>query len=322
MKPRLLQWLRCPECQSPLQVKINQEQHGEIKEGQLWCQCGQQYPIVNFIPRFVNTDSYAGNFSFEWKIHRRTQIDTGNKKVSHNYFIEKTGFDIDRIQSKLVLDVGVGAGRYADVVEKAGGEVIGIDISYAVDAAFENLGLRENVHLIQADVFSLPLRGAVFDYVYSIGVLHHTPDTKSAFLRLPPLLKSGGKVAIWVYSAYYWPPGSIRETANQIWRKVEAYLPQRLLYALCYVTLPLFLLDKIPLRRQLFHLALPGLYHLCPPSSHDKDLKTRILDTFDWYSPKYQWKHTYPEVFQWFREAEMAKIEVLDHEVAVKGIKP
>ena len=59
-----------------------------------------------------------------------------------------------------------------------------------------------------------------------------------------------------------------------------------------------------------------------PVYSHKKDLKERILDTFDWNSPTYQSKHTYPEVYRWFREAGLTEIEPLDVEVAVKGLRP
>ena len=48
----------------------------------------------------------------------------------------------------------------------------------------------------------------------------------------------------------------------------------------------------------------------------------RWLDTFDWYSPKYQWKHTYEEVEGWFREAGLVEIHRGEFPVSVRGIRP
>jgi hypothetical protein len=64
------------------------------------------------------------------------------------------------------------------------------------------------------------------------------------------------------------------------------------LYALSYLAVPLYFIYKIPI---LGHV-LRNLF----PISMRPEPRWRILDTFDWYSPKYQWKHNYPEVFNWF----------------------
>jgi hypothetical protein len=48
----------------------------------------------------------------------------------------------------------------------------------------------------------------------------------------------------------------------------------------------------------------------------------RVLDTFDWYSPKYQSKHTYEQVFRWFEDCGLDSLRVLHTPVAVRGRKP
>jgi len=58
-----------------------------------------------------------------------------------------------------------------------------------------------------------------------------------------------------------------------------------------------------------------------PRTSSDPRFQWRVLDSFDWYSPVYQSKHTYPEVVRWFREAGLRDIVPLDDEVAVAGRK-
>jgi SAM-dependent methyltransferase len=120
-------------------------------------------------------------------------------KHSEKEFMAKTGFSQELLAGKLVLDAGVGAGRYTDVASRWGADVVAVDLSFAVEAAQRNFGVRKNVWIAQADIGSLPFRDGSFDVIFSIGVLHHTPDTRAYFAKLVPLLKPGGVIAIWVY---------------------------------------------------------------------------------------------------------------------------
>jgi SAM-dependent methyltransferase len=206
--------------------------------------------------------------------------------------------------------VGCGTGRFAEIVLKYGGEVVGVDLSFAVDAAFKNVGEHSSMHILQADVFRLPLRAERFDLVYSLGVLHHTPDCKKAFSRLPRYVKPGGRTVITVYSR----TNKVYVAVTDLWRKLTTRLPKRLLYALMHVAIPLYYLYRIPGFRYI------GLAVF--PISMDPRWRWRVLDTFDCYSPRYQSYHTYPEVFRWFEEAGYRKIRVLEPAVTVVGEKP
>ena len=127
MKPELINVLCCPECQGSLHPHDLQEKDGRWQSGSLECQCGQRYPIRDFIPRFVTDDAYVDNFSYEWTIHSKTQIDSRASSRSWTTFFEKTGITPESLRGKRVLDVGVGSGRFADVASKCGADVIGID---------------------------------------------------------------------------------------------------------------------------------------------------------------------------------------------------
>lgn len=310
MKLDLLNILCCPTCQRDLELQVGIEEENEIKEGKLICRtCHKFYPITHFIPRFVSSEEYAENFGFEWAKHRLTQLDDQYSNQSYMAFQKKTGFGPEDIKDKWVLDVGCGMGRFMDVVEKMGGTVVGIDLSRAVDVARENLGDRSSTHFVQADVFKLPFKISTFDVIYSIGVLHHTPDCALAFQQVPPLLQSQGQIAVWVYTQ-----GNLPDKFSDQWRKVTARLPNRFLYLLCYVAVFFYYLYKIPLLGYIMRRILPVSEH--------PDWRWRILDTFDWYSPKYQSKHTYPEVFGWFQNAGLINIDLLDTPVSVRGQKP
>lgn len=299
MKHRLLQILACPDCGRDLSLAAAVEAGDDIVEGTLRCSpCSQTFPIREGIPRFVDVDAYADTFSFEWKTFHDVQIDILNARAeSEETFIVKTGWNAEDLEGKLVLDAGVGAGRFAEVASRWGGEVVGVDLSFAVDAARANLGERQNVHLVQADLFRLPFRENTFDAMYSIGVLHHTPDTKRAFETLVPLLREHGEFAVFLYAYGHY------HFFSDLWRKITTRIPHRIVYYLSSLAIPLYYLYKVP------GLGL-GFSFVFPMSQHPNP-RWRWLDTFDWYTPKYQHKHTWPELYRWFEENGFGEIRLL-----------
>ena len=279
--------------------------------------CGRFYPVRNDILRFVEDDQYAVNFSHEWTVHRTTQLDRDSHKESESTFRAKTGWTPEHVRGKRVLDVGCGMGRFADVVLRWGGEVIAVDLSFAVDSAKRNLASSTKFHAVQASVFDLPFRPESFDLIYSPGVLHHTPDCEQAFKRLPRLLRPGGGIAICVYSSHSFPADSIDERRDRFYRQVTTRMSPRSLHALCR------LMCRLPMKHRAFwHMVLPGfIFHGIPRLSQHPDYEWRVLDLFDWYSPAYQSKHSYPEVCRWFREAGLIDIVPLNFDVSVRGRK-
>src|SRR5258705_3664467 len=179
MKARLQQLLACPRCKGELALKADESNGDEILAGLLRCaSCGVDFPIRGGIPRFVGGDAYAESFGDEWHRFRTVQMDSANgTRESADGFRLKTGLGREDVRGRLVLDAGVGAGRYAEVMTRWGAEVVGVDLTRAVDAAAQNLRGVPTAHLVQADIFALPFSDETFDLAYSIGVLHHTPDT-------------------------------------------------------------------------------------------------------------------------------------------------
>ncbi len=306
--PEVLGILRCPRC------------HGSLLDtgGGLSCQaCECSFPFVNGVVQFVESEKYAGSFGFQWHKYARTQLDNDHNHDSEISFQRKTGFEPQEISGKLVLDVGCGMGRFAEVASRWGARVMGVDLSVASEVAARNLADRASVSIFQADLFSLPFAPESFDYIYSIGVLHHTPSCEQAFKSLIPLLKPGGRIAIWVYSGYNkW------YRFSDFYRKFTCRLPDRWLHALCQVAVPLYYVHRALRRLPLVgHFSSGLLCYLLPvsllPSRH-----SRVLDTFDWYSPRYQSKHTYEEVFRWFESCGLGELRVLHEPIAVQGRKP
>jgi hypothetical protein len=65
-----------------------------------------------------------------------------------------------------------------------------------------------------------------------------------------------------------------------------------------------------------------GLLEHVFPINHQSDPEARLLDTLDWYSPKYQSKHTYEQVFRWFESCGLRDLTVGNDPIGVRGRKP
>lgn len=302
MKKILLDILACPQCKKSLELHDPLFIKGEIKAGNLKCKsCDMIFPIKDFIPRFVDTDKYVDTFSFEWNKFYDVQIDIlNNTKESERTFKWKTGWMPEDIRGKWILDVGVGAGRFADIVSMWGGKVIGVDLSFAVNAAYQNIGHRDNVHLIQADLHKLPFNENTFDKIYSMGVLHHSPDTEKAFKAIVPYLQKEGELAVFLYAKGFC------NYFSDIWRQLTTKLPVKLVYCLSAMAGPLYYIHKIPFLGKAIQFIMP--------MANWPNWKWRWLDTFDWYTPKYQWKHTWPEVYKWFKIENFTEIELFQED--------
>ena len=309
LSAELLDILRCLGCGGAL----NSDQKG----GYACSSCGQAYPNMRGIARFVDPDNYANSFGFQWHRYSRTQLDTNEVRESDRHFRIKTGLKPEELEGKLVLDVGCGMGRFAEVATRWGARVVGIDLSAAAEMAAQNLTDREFV-AFQADVFALPFAAASFDVIYSLGVLHHTPDCEAAVKVLGKYLKPGGTLAVWLYSGYNkW------YRFSDFWRQYTHKMQPETLHSMLKVAVPvLYNLDrglhKIPLAGP----AIAGAIHHVFPVNRQSDPEARVLDTFDWYSPKYQSKHTYEQVFRWFEDMGLEDLHVAEVPISVRGRLP
>ncbi|HVT03855.1 MAG TPA: methyltransferase domain-containing protein [Thermoanaerobaculia bacterium] len=104
-----------------------------------------------------------------------------------------------------VLDLGCGTGQMSLYLARPGRVVIAADLTRASlrlgAAAARRFGL-EGVQFIETDLHKPGLRRDSFDVVYSSGVLHHTPDPRSAFARLAKLARPGGMIVLGLYNAF------------------------------------------------------------------------------------------------------------------------
>ena len=311
MKYKLLDILICPKCKVNLDLECVKEGAGQIREGFLYCTKNRcKYPIINYVPRFVDNDLYVDTFSIQRQYTRRYFKYFEKDRRGYLHFLPTTGFNKEDLKQGMTLEAGCGYGRFLDVVENMGGEIVGFDLSIdSIELAQDFVGFREKVHLIQCDVFNPPFREGYFNRIFSIGVLHHTPDTHAAFHALVPLLKKNGEIAIWVY------PPELVSSPNR-WRVFTNKLPHNVLISWCVVNETLFYwLRRLPGVGWRFNKIVPGCVKF------DFTFWMRVISDLDSLSPRYAHTHTPIEVKEWFVESGLKDIEVLPRRTSVKGRK-
>jgi SAM-dependent methyltransferase len=264
VKEKLLDLLACPTCGGDILLAYASRYDGlEIIDGVLTCRkCTREYTVVGGVPRFADLAKIeedkaetAGNFGWQWT--HFTQEDT---KYSEQFLGWLQPVTPDFFKDKIVLEGGCGKGRHTKLAATWGAkEVVGIDLGLGVDSAFALTRDLPNAHIVQCDIFKLPLKKA-FDYAFSVGVLHHTPDPKMAFISLASKVKKGGHISAWVYGAENneW----ISKYVNPVRTRFTSRIRQPMLYQLSKLpTLGVFLTTKL-IYRPLNAVSKPFASHL------------------------------------------------------------
>ncbi len=205
MKEKLLDLLACPTCGGDILLAVaTKYDDKEIIEAVLTCKkCVREYKVVRGVPRFVDLTKIeedkaatAENFGWQW-----TNFTQEDPKYNDQFLGWLQPVKKEFFEGKVVLEGGCGKGRHTKLAAEWGAaEVVGIDLGDGVESAFALTRNLANAHVVQCDIFKLPLKKA-FDYAFSVGVLHHTPDPKRAFISLAGKVKSGGNISAWIYGA-------------------------------------------------------------------------------------------------------------------------
>jgi ubiquinone/menaquinone biosynthesis C-methylase UbiE/uncharacterized protein YbaR (Trm112 family) len=307
MKRDLLTVLSCPNCLCELALKADSEHDGEIETGILTCiKCAKTFPVVRHVPRFVSKDNYSSSFGLQWNQFRKTQLDSySGHPISRKRFFEFTGWDAAELKGKLVLDVGCGAGRFAEIALSCGAHVVAVDYSSAVDACWENHRDKPGFQIVQADIYHLPFRPEQFDFVYCLGVLQHTPDVKASFMALNQQVRPGGRLAVDVYPKLlrniFWSKYWIRPLTKRI-SSTKLFSIVRLMVMILFPISSIII--RIPLIGNKLKYGIPIVnYTGVLPLSPEQQKEWSLLDTYDMLSPAHDHPQSASTLNQWLQEA-------------------
>ena len=224
------------------------------------------------------------DFGSEWsRFDQSSLLAAGQAEGFDDYF---HSFPWDSLPPDSIgADLGCGSGRWASLVAPRVGHLRLVDPSGdALAVARRNLSNAMNVSFHQASVDGLPFEEGSLDFAYSLGVLHHVPDTAEAIHSVSRILKSGAPFLVYLYYAFDNRPKWFRAIwkASDMLRRFVSRMPVRLKNLVCE---GIALLVYLPLARAALLLErlgmLPDSWPLAYYRNHEYYvMRTDALDRF------------------------------------------
>ncbi len=294
----ILERLRCPECGRPVETADTGDgitcpvgHHHRQSNGYLDCSS----PATSE----GSTERTFASFGFEW--NHFDDVRDEDEEFAEVYFRD---LDLDDLEGKVGLDAGCGKGRYSRFLARHLGALVALDGSSAVEAAARNLSGNPAVLVVKSDLRAAPFAPESFDFIASLGVLHHLDDPRAGFEGLMGYLAPGGQVLVYLYSRPSSP--GLRALALRVaaaLRTVTVRLPHRVLKAFSApIAIGLYL-----------GVVLPGQYGerwrvdslagLPMAAYRGKPARSLVLDTFDRLSAPVEHRYVWTELAPWFDEA-------------------
>ena len=149
----------------------------------------------------IEPHTVAG-FGDEWRRFDQSPVtETEGQEQFERYF---RIFPWERLPRDAIgFDMGCGSGRWAMRVAPRVGQLLCVDASReALNVARRNLSGHANCELVHASVDEVPIADASMDFGYSLGVLHHVPDTVAAVRVCAQKLKPGSPLLLYLYYAF------------------------------------------------------------------------------------------------------------------------
>ncbi len=286
--------LRCPTCGHHL---------ADADEGSLGCDNGHRFcwrdGYVDFSHEAASegsTERTFASFGYEWNAF--DEVRGEDQQFAEIYFRD---LDLAALRGKVGLDAGCGKGRFTRILAAHLDAEVALDGSSAVEAAGRNLADRDNVLVVKSDLRNAPFAPGGFDFISSLGVLHHLDDPFEGFKRLVGLLAPKGQILLYLYSRPATP--GVRSIALQ-----AATLARRVTVRMSH---PMLKRVSTPVAGCLYGaLVLPGrwgqkhqvagLTRLPMDTYRDKPFRSLVLDTFDRLSAPVEHRYVWSELAPWF----------------------
>jgi SAM-dependent methyltransferase len=329
MKKQLLEVVACPRCGGGFKL-INEvvDARGNILSGSLTSACGAVYGVEKGLPILLSEEERASDvadsFGFEWETWHKGGFEDGTvfgRTIQEDVdsFFDGLKITETSLEAKLVLDGGCGSGALTVELARRYPQTtfIGIDVNASIVEIQRKADDLPNLHIVRGSIFALPFRDETFDFVWSNGVIHHTGDTLAAFESLTKVVKSKGRLYVWVYERKFSPFVGLRHMLAPF--KVWDWSHKRL-YSVCQF---LSGLTWVAIQPLVWLAGIPGLKNngRWKVISRNRSYKELTITWFDVLSPKYRDTYATREVKAWFEKRGFTELATTWWPVGVSGLR-
>jgi ubiquinone/menaquinone biosynthesis C-methylase UbiE len=342
----LINYIVCPKCYKGFTLKSEKYENKEIVNGLLVCFNGHKFRIIRGIPRLVIDETTGfvkteAAFSSKWKKYNKFYHQKNWFLHQQNWFLDRFGWKnlsnfnkFLKTRSK-ILDAGTGIGNSAKLFSlNPKSQVFAIDASESIEFAYKKYGTTSNIHFLQADLRRLPFRKRFFDFICSDQVLHHTKNTETSFKNLTKYLEKNGIISIYVYNK----KAPMREFADDFIREHTTTMSEKQCVEfskdMTYLGKILSKLKKkIKITRDIPVLKIKSgtydiqrfvyWYFLKCFWAEDGNFERSVGVNFDWYFPKFAFRHTPDEVRRWYSDTKtkIVHFKEIESGISVTGRK-
>lgn len=257
-----------------------------------------------------NIDPHTVNgFGYEWSKFDQTALTPGEQEeIFQTYF---SIFPWDELpKGSIGFDLGCGSGRWAACVSPYVGTLHCIDASgEALAVAKASLSGKENCLFHNASVDAIPLEDGSMDFGYSLGVLHHVPDTRAGIIACTAKLKPGAVFLLYLYYRFDNQPWWFKVVwkMSDLIRKPVSRLPLSLRFAISQI---IAILVYLPLGRIALLLEWMGKDITSFPLSIYRNRSFYVMrtDAFDRFCTKLEQRFTRDEITKMMEQAGLEHI--------------
>ncbi|MDO8435050.1 MAG: class I SAM-dependent methyltransferase [Candidatus Binatus sp.] len=262
-----------------------------------------------------NSDARTiAGFGYEWSRFTQRELEAAERReLFERYFANFPWASLPE-NGGVGADIGCGSGRWAMLVAPRVARLHLIDASAeALEVARLNLAGIENADFHLASVDSLPFPDESLDFAFSLGVLHHLPDTAAAIRAIAAKLKRGAPFLIYLYYAFDNRPLWYRATwqLSNLLRLGIARLPGPLRYGLSQLFAGVVYFPLARLGRLL------DRYHRLPanwPLSYYRDASFYVMrtDALDRFGTRLERRFTRAEIAAMLESAGFENVSFSD----------
>ena len=253
------------------------------------------------------------SFGDEWSEYNH-EADTSTDISGEQYFsfMPSTLFS----DFKMVLDLGCGSGRLSSHIAEKVGFIEAIDPSHAVLIAKKNCVKIDNVRITQASVDNIPFDDEAFDFIFSLGVLHHIPDTGLALKTAVKKLKPGGYFLVYLYYNFENRPVWYKRIhqASELVRSIISKQSSSIKKIICdilaiTVYIPFILLTKLTktILKNDTYKKIPLSYY------HDKSYQTIRNDSLDRFGTPLEQRFSRKDIEDMMHSAGLTDVRFSDN---------